>query len=269
MSLRSRMLALVASAALACGPDPASSVEIRQTIAELVDIGRALDLEQAAVALGSDLDPAATPDALAMRLFTDLSEAVPCASLSRLGAAGLRVDFGVVEGSCNPSTPDLAGALRIEFSAPSPYLRLATLTYLDLERAGSKLTGTTEITWGPDDTLRVVSELRLDSVAARQLEIQADRIQADTAAGVTFDGWHRWQTLMGRWTMELGGWTLRPGALLPIGGVASIDTPFEHDIFVDFTGDTMEGLGLRANGGRSDRLFVVEASGEVVDLGEP
>jgi hypothetical protein len=69
--------------------------------------------------------------------------------------------------------------------------------------------------------------------------------------------------------MELGGWTLRPGALLPIGGVASIDTPFEHDIFVDFTGDTMEGLSLRANGGRSDRLFVVEASGEVVDLGDP
>ncbi len=85
------MLALVASAALACGPDPASSVEIRQTITELVDIGQAMDLEQAAVALSSALDPAATPEALAERLFADLGEAIPCASLSRLGAAGLRV----------------------------------------------------------------------------------------------------------------------------------------------------------------------------------
>lgn len=269
MSQRSRLLALVASAALACGPDPANSVEIRQTITELVDIGRALDLEQTAVAMSSALDPAATPEALAMRLFTDLSEGVPCASLSRLGAAGLRVDFGVVGGSCNPATPDLAGALRVEFSAPTPDLRIATLTHLDLERAGSKLTGTTEITWGPEGTLRVTSELRLDSVSERQLEIQADRIQSGTADEVQFDGWHRWQTLMGRWTMELGGWTLRAGALLPVSGVASIDTPFEHDIFVDFTGEAPGGLGLRANGGRSDRVFVVEASGEVVDLGDP
>lgn len=269
MSQRSRLLALVASALLACGPDPANSVEIRQTIAELVDIGRAMDLELAAVALNSALDPAETPEALANRLFADLDAAVPCASLSRLGETGLRVDFGSVGGSCSSAAPDLAGALRIEFSAPNPDLRVATLTHLDLERAGSKLTGTTEISWGPEDTLRVTSELRLDSPAARQLEIQADRIQSGAAGEVQLDGWHRWQTLMGRWTMELGGWTLRPGALLPIDGVASIDTPFEHDIFIDFTGEVPGGLGLRANGGRSDRVFVVEPGGEVVDLGEP
>lgn len=269
MSQRSRMFVLAASSALACGPDPASSVEIQQTITELVDVGRAMDIEQAAVGLASALDPAATPEALAMRLFTDLGEQVPCASLSRLGVAGLRVDFGAIGGSCNPAAPDLAGALRIEFRAPNPDLRVATLTHLDLERAGSRLTGTTEITWGPDATLRVTSELRLDSASGRQLEIQADRVQSGPADAVQFDGWHRWQTLMGRWTMELGGWTLRPGALVPIGGVASIDTPFEHDIFVDFTGDAPGGLGLRANGGRNDRVFVVEASGEVVDLGDP
>ena len=269
MSQPSRTFALVASATIACGPDPASSVEIEQTITELVDIGRAMDLEQAVVTLGSAVDPSDTPEMLAMRLFTDLGELVPCASLSMRGETGLRIDFGALDGNCSPAAPNLAGALRIEFSAPSPALRLATLTHLDLERAGSRLTGTTQITWGPEDTLRISSELQFASAKGRQLEIQADRIQVGADGDVMLDGWHRWQTLMGRWAMELGGWTLRPGALLPISGVASIDTPFEHDIYVDFTGESAEGLGLRANGGRSDRVFVVEADGEVVELGQP
>lgn len=269
MSQRSRMFALVASVTIACGPDPASSVEIQQTITELVDVGRAMDLEQAVVTLASALDPSATPGALAMRLFTELGEAVPCASLSLLGEARLRIDFGAVDGNCSPAAPNLAGALRIEFSAPSPDLRVASLTHLDLERAGARLGGTTQITWGPEATLRVSSELHFENPAGRQLEIQADRIQSGADGEIQLDGWHRWQTLMGRWSMELGGWTLRSGALLPISGVASIDTPFEHDIYVDFTGESAEGLGLRANGGRSDRVFVVEASGEVVELDQP
>lgn len=272
MSPGSRVLALAAVATtttLACGPEPANSVEVRQAVEELVDIGRAMTLEQTAVALSSALDPAAEPEALADRLFSELAASLPCAALSRVGAAGLRLDFGATGGDCNPGAPDLAGALRIVFSAPSPALRVATLTHLDLARAGSTLTGTTVITWGPEDTLRVVSELRLDSASARQIEIQADRVQSSGAGELRLDGWHRWQTLMGRWAMELGGWTLRPGALLPIEGVASIDTPFEHDIFVDFTGDAPGGLGVRANGGRSDHVFVIDAAGEIQDLGEP
>ena len=269
MSQRSLLLALAASTALACGPEPAGSVELQQAVAELVDLGRALALEQSAVALCSGIDPVATPEELATRLFADLSVDIPCASLSSLGATELRVDFGAVGGNCNPGEPGLAGAVRITFDAPSPDLRVATLAHLDLERDGSTLTGTTLLTWGPEDTLRVTSELRLGSSSERQLEIQADRVQSDDAGELRLDGWHRWQTLMGRWAMELGGWRLRPGELLPVDGVASIDTPFEHDIYIDFIGEALGGVGLRVNGGRKDRVFMVDASGEIVELGEP
>lgn len=269
MSQRSHVLAIVTSTALACGAEPASSVELRQTVAELVDLGRAMAIEQSAVALSGALDPAATPEELANGLFADLSAGIPCASVASLGPAELRVEFGAPGGECSLAEPKLAGALRIELGAPSPEVRVATLTHLDLERAGSRLAGTTLITRGPDGTQRIISELRLASVSERQLEIQADRIQSDAAGELSLDGWHRWQTLMGDWEMELGGWTLRAGELLPVAGVASIDTPFEHDIYVDFTGEDAGGLGLRVNGGRRDRMFVVDASGEILDIGEP
>lgn len=268
MSPGSRLFAVVAATALACGAEPANSVEVRQAVAELVDVGRAMALEQTVVALSGPLDPAASPAALAERLAAELAGSIPCAELSRLGETGLRLDFGATGGECSLAGPELTGTLRIVFSAPSPGLRVATLTHLDLGRAGSRLTGTTVITGGPEDTLRVVSELRLDS-AARQVEIQADRVQSSRTGELRLDGWHRWQTLMGRWSMELGGWTLRPAALLPVEGVASIDTPYEHDVFVDFTGEVPGGLGVRANGGRGDHVFVVDASGEILDIEEP
>jgi len=279
MSQRSLVLALATSTALACGAEPASSVEVRQTVAELVDLGRALGLEQSAVALSSELEPSATPEALAARLSAELGEGMPCASLTSLGEDGLRIDFGAVGGACDPAepnpdapgpaAPNLAGAVRIVFSAPSPEVRVAAMTHLDLERDGSRLNGTTLITWGPQGTLRVISELRLASASERQLEIQADRVQFGPPGKLGLDGWHRWQTLMGNWEMELGGWTLRAGELVPVDGVASIDTPFEHDIYIDFTGEVPGGLGLRVNGGRKDHVFVVDASGEIVDVADP
>ena len=71
-----------------------------------------------------------------------------------------------------------------------------------------------------------------------------------------------------RWKLEIGGYELAPGALVPAAGVASVDTPYEHDIYLDFTGTVAEGLGVRANGGRRDHVFAVDSSGKIVDLGE-
>ena len=78
------------------------------------------------------------------------------------------------------------------------------------------------------------------------------------------DGWHRWQTLMGRWEMELAGWELVRGEPVPGRGLARVSTPFEHEIVLDFVGGTQ----VRANGGRRDRVFAVAADGAVTDLGD-
>lgn len=266
MSPRLSLSALLAVSA--CAPEPASSVELRQTITEVVDLGRALAIEQTAVALSTDLDPAPEPAELAAQLLEDLAASTPCAALSAYGETGLRVDFGPPGAPCSGQGPDLSGSLRIVFTTPTAGERLATLTHLDLGRAGATLTGTTQITWGPDGTRQVVSELRLDSPEARQLEIQSDRIQADLAGGLKIDGWQQWQTLMGRWKLEIGGYELAPGALVPAAGVASVDTPYEHDVYLDFTGEVAGGLGVRANGGRRDHVFAVDANGKIVDLGE-
>ncbi len=266
MSPRLSLSALLAVSA--CAPEPASSVELRQTITEIVDLGRALAIEQTAVALSTDLDPAAEPADLAQGLLASLAVTTPCAEVSAFGAAGLRVDFGPPGAPCSGQAPDLSGSLRVEFTTPTPDERLATLTHLDLGRAGATLTGTTQVTWGPDGTLQVVSELRLESPEARQLEIQSDRIQADLDGSLKIAGGQQCQTLRGRWKLEIGGYELAPGALVPAAGVASVDTPYEHDIYLDFTGTVAEGLGVRANGGRRDHVFAVDSSGKIVDLGE-
>lgn len=263
-----RLSVLVLTAASACAPEPASSVELRQTIADVVDLGRALAIEQTVVELGTDLDPGLTPAQLAMEVLAALAKSTPCASLERFGASGIHVEFGAPDSACSEAEPRLAGALRIVFSAPDPDERLATLTHIDLERAGATLTGTTQVTWGMQDARRVVSELRLEDADARQLEIQADRIQREYEGALQLDGFQQWQTLMGRWELEIGGWELERGALVPRTGVASIDTPYEHDIFLDFTGAVPEGLEVRANGGRRDHVFAVDPLGKVVDLGE-
>jgi hypothetical protein len=187
--------------------------------------------------------------------------------LTPSGETGVRIDFGPPDAGCTYADRGFAGALRVTFSEPSPGETLASITFVDLMSEGSALTGTTQVTWGPDDTRRVVSEVRLDSASQRQIEIQSDRIQRVHLGELQVDGWVRWQTLMGRWRMEVGGWEVGRGELVPGRGLATIATPYDHDVVLDFTGPVDEGLEVRANGGRSDVVFAVAADGEVIDLG--
>ena len=271
MSLRCPLAALGSVISLAaCVPEPASAVEIRQTVVELVDQGRAMTIEHALVDLSTNLDPGPAPAKLAARLLELAAVAVPCAELSSPGDAAVRIDFGASAEGCAYAGRTFAGVVRVQFSEPTPGARLATITVTDLTdlTASATLSGTTQVTWGADETRRVVSEVRLDSPDERQIEIQSDRIQRTHRGALQIDGWHRWQTLMGDWRMELAGWELGRGDLVPTRGLALIQTPYAHEITVDFTGPQADGLRLRANGGRVDRVYTIAADGEVVDLGD-
>lgn len=263
-------LPLVAGAALvACVPEPASTQELLQTITEVVDQGRAMRVEGAIVDLTTRIDPEAEVDEIAEAVAAEAAAAVPCAEVSALGSAGLSIDFGAPDTPCVHADIAFAGQLTVAFDRPGDGSLLATIDYEELVGDGSTLTGTTRVTWGPDATQRLVSELRLDSEAERQLEIQSDRIQRRYDGVVQIDGWHRWQTLMGTWLAEIGGWEVAPGGLLPGRGVANIDTPFEHDVYLDFRALDEGRFEIRANGGRVDRLYMIDpaAPEPIVDEG--
>ena len=255
---------------VACSPEPASSVEIGQTIAEVVDLGRAMTLEQAVVDLTNNVDGDASPEEMATNARERAVLAFPSAVVTAEGSTGVAVDIGPPGGECPPGERCFAGSVELAFFAPSPDARLTRITYHDLASAQGTLNGTTEVSFtvgaqeNPDGTRRLVSELRLEDADARQLEIQSDRIQRNYRGALQMDGWHRWQTLMGRWEMELGGWELVRGEPVPGRGLARVSTPFEHEIVLDFVGGTQ----VRANGGRRDRVFAVAADGAVTDLGD-
>lgn len=261
-------LALTIAQLGGCVPEPASVVEIRSAVSELVDQGRAMAIEHALVNLTTNLDPTPSPAALAAAVQASVAAAVPCAEVSAADDTTVLIDFGAGAATCSVGDRSFAGALRVSFSEPTPDGRLATISFVGLNSEGSGLTGTMRVTWGVDETRRVVSEVRLDTPDLRQIEIQSDRIQRTYRGALQIDGWHRWQTLLGRWKMELRGWEQDPTAPVPDRGIADIATPYEHDIILDFTGPRAEGQELRANGGRRDHVFAVAADGEIIDLGD-
>lgn len=249
----------------ACVPEPANAVEIRTAVAELVDQTRAMAIEHALVDLTTNLDPSPSPAKLAAAVGGSVAARVSCAAVETT-ADSVLIDFGA--DGCGIDDRDFAGELRVIFSEPTPGARLATLSFVDLGSGGSTLTGTMQVTWGVDETRRVISEVRLDTPDMRQVEIQSDRIQRTHDGALQIDGWHRWQTLMGRWKMELRAWEQPSDRPVPDRGIADIATPYEHDIILDFTGPRAEGQELRANGGRRDHVFAIAGDGEVIDLGD-
>ncbi len=249
----------------ACVPEPANAVEIRTAVAELVDQTRAMAIEHVLVDLTTNLDPGPSPAELAATVGSSVAARVICAEVETTDDSVL-IDFGA--DGCGVDERDFAGELRVVFSEPTPGARLATISFVDLGSEGSTLTGTMQVTWGVDETRRVISEIRLDTPDMRQIEIQSDRIQRTHNGALQIDGWHRWQTLMGRWKMELRAWEQLSDQPVPDRGIADIATPYEHDIILDFTGPRAEGQELRANGGRRDHVFAVAADGEVIDLGD-
>lgn len=250
----------------ACVPEPANTVEIRTAVGELVDQTRAMAIEHALVDLTTNQDPSPSPAKLAAAVRSHVEATIPCAEVSAIGDDTALIDFGA--SGCGIGERGFAGALRVTFSEPTPGGRLAVISFVDLSSEGSTLNGTMQVTWGIDETRRVISEVRLDTPDLRQIEIQSDRIQRTYRAKLQIDGWRRWQTLLGRWKMELRAWEQDPELPIPGRGIADIATPYEHDIVLDFTGQRDEGQELRANGGRRDHVFVVAVDGEVIDLGD-
>jgi hypothetical protein len=276
-SMTPRRLLLLA-AIVGCTPEPASTQEILQTIHELVDQGRAIAIENAVVTIATNVDPDGDPEDLRDDVVATITRDVACA-VATPGAApeDLEIDFG---DGCVAYGRSYAGRLLVTIERPAAPGKpdgdtlLVTLGLKELTSEGTTLSGTTRVTWGVDNTRRVISELRLDSAApdsdapGRQIEIQSDRIQRMYKGALQVDGWHRWQTLMGKWKAEIGGWELGPGGLMPERGLTSVDTPFEHDVFVDHAVAGDGAIEVRANGGRRDRVFMVAADGTITDLGD-
>lgn len=259
-------LASLVSLALACTPEPASTVEMRQTVVEMVDQGRAMAIEDAMAALFGAVDTAASLPAIADAAQASVAAALACASVERTGEATLALDLGAPGQPCVLDGIGYVGALRVEYTRPAGAL-LATLFYEPLAGGDVVLDGFSQLTWADDGSRRLVTEARLDAVTERQIEIQSDRILFVHEGLLQVDGWRRWQTLMGRWEMELAGLRFDTAEFVPTSGLASIETPFSHTIVLDFARPDAA-MRVRVNGGRRDRLFEITAEGEVIDLGD-
>lgn len=261
-------LALSAQAALlACTPEPASTVEMRQTVVEVVDQGRAMAIEDAMVALVGTVDPEATLEGIAEAVEARIAAEMPCARIERPSAVALEVWMGSKAMPCPYASIGFSGTLRVVYTRPDGEGLLASLYYEPLRGDATLLDGFSQLTWAEDGSQRLITEIRVDTVTERQVEIQSDRLLFVTEAALKVEGWRRWQTLMGRWEADLAGLLLAPGQFLPHAGLSAVETPFNHTIVLDFTHE--DGTSrVRANGGRRDRLFEVTPEGEVIDAGD-
>jgi hypothetical protein len=261
-------LASLTSLALAgCTSEPASTVEMRQTVVEMVDQGRAMAIEDAMVALVGAVDVDEDVGAIADAVAADVGAALPCAVVGRLGAVALRIDFGPAETPCVHEGVGYSGALRVVYTRPSPDTLLATLHFEPLIGDATRLDGESQLTWEADGSQRLVTEIRVDAVTQRQVEIQSDRLLFRSEGDLKVDGWRRWQTLMGRWEVDLAGLVFAPSAIVPHLGLAAVETPFSHTIVLDYTREG-EVARVRVNGGRRDRIFEITPEGEVIDAGD-
>lgn len=252
----------------ACTPEPANTVEMRQTVVEMVDQGRAMAIEDAMAALFGAVDA----DAPELQTIADAAQAaataaLTCASVERTGEASLQLEIGAPDLPCVLGGVGYVGLLRVEYARPSGTALLATLYYEPLLGDEALLDGFTQLTWGEDGSRRLVTEVRLDAVNQRQIEVQSDRVVFADGELLQLDGWRRWQTLMGQWEMEIAGLRVAPGEFVPRAGLAAITTPFSHTVVLDFLRMDEEAR-VRANGGRRDRMFEVTPEGEVIDLGD-
>lgn len=253
-------------ASFACTPEPASTVEMRQTVVEVVDQQRAMAIEDAMVALLSPADPGGSLEAIADAVAATAA-AVPCATVERPSAVALRVDFGAKDTPCGLAGVDYSGSLRVVYTRPDGLGLLASMYYEPLRGGATVLDGFSQLTWADDGSQRLVTEIRVDTVTERQVEIQSDRLLSRVDDGLKVEGWRRWQTLMGRWDADLAGLVLAPGEFMPQAGFIDVDTPFNHAIVLDCMHED-GGARVRANGGRRDRLFEITPEGEVIDNGD-
>lgn len=267
MDPRVALASLASLALIGCTPEPASTVEMRQTVVEMVDQGRAMAIEDAMVelvgAVDRDQDVATIADAIA----ASAAAALPCAAIARPSAVALQIDFGTADAPCVHAGVGYSGALRVVYTRPSPGTLLATLHFEPLVGDETRLDGESQLTWEDDGSQRLVTEIRIDAVTQRQVEIQSDRLLFRTGGALKVDGWRRWQTLMGRWEVDLAGLVFDAAAILPQAGLAAVETPFSHTIVLDFTRAGDAAL-VRANGGRRDRIFEITPEGEVIDAGD-
>lgn len=267
MLARVALLSQVPAALVGCTPEPASSVEMRQAVVEIVDQGRAMAIEDAMAGIFGAVDPDDELSAIADAAEARATDMLTCADVERVDPFALRVSFVVADESCALDRIVYTGALRVEYERPDAEQLLTTLYYEPLTGDATTLDGFSQLTWGTDGSQRLVTEVRLDAPSQRQIELQSDRVLFRSAGELKVDGWRRWQTLMGRWEAELAGMYFDAGDPLPKVGLASVATPFSHTVVLDFTRAGGEAQ-VRVNGGRRDRLFEVSAAGDVVDLGD-
>jgi hypothetical protein len=264
---RVALLSLVFAAFVGCTPEPASTVEMRQTVVEIVDQGRAMAIEDAMAGVFGAVDPGDELSAIADAAEARATAVLACAKIERVDPFTLRLVFDAGNEPCALEEIVYAGALRVEYGRPDADALLTTLYYEPLTGDETTLDGFSQLTWGTDGSQRLVTEIRLDAPNQRQIELQSDRVLFRSAGELKVDGWRRWQTLMGRWEADLAGMYFDAGDPLPKVGLAAVATPFSHTVVLDFTragGDAQ----VRVNGGRRDRLFEVTEAGDVVDLGD-
>lgn len=258
---------LLTAALVGCTPEPASTVEMRQAVVEIVDQGRAMAVEDAMAALFGAVDPEDELSAIADTAEANVGAALACAELERVSEVELRLAFGASPEPCELDGIVYTGVVRVEYERPSAGTLLTTLHYEPLTGDETTLDGFSQLTWAEDGSQRLVTEIRLDAPNQRQVELQSDRIVLRSEGTLKVDGWRRWQTLMGRWEADLAGMFFEPGQPLPSVGLADVMTPYSHSVVLDFTraGGAAQ---VRVNGGRRDRLFEISAEGDVVDLGD-
>lgn len=264
---RVALLSLVLAALIGCTPEPASTVEMRQTVVEIVDQGRAMAIEDAMATVFGSVDPQDDLSAIADAAESSAALTVACAKVVRESEVELKVTFDAASDPCALDGIVYAGTLRVEYARPSPGAVLTTLYYEPLTGDETTLEGFSQLTWTDDGSQRLVTEIRLDAPNQRQIELQSDRILYRSEGALKVDGWRRWQTLMGRWEADLAGLFFAAGEPLPHVGLASVTTPFSHTVVLDFT-RSGGAAQVRVNGGRRDRLFEVSAAGDVIDLGD-
>src|SRR5574338_644610 len=101
----------VVAALTGCTPEPASTVEMRQTVVEIVDQGRAMAIEDAMVGLVGDIDLEMSLVDIADAMASAAGE-LGCTTITRPGAVAVSIEFGAIDAPCAHAGIALTGTVR-------------------------------------------------------------------------------------------------------------------------------------------------------------
>lgn len=253
-----------------CFPQALSFEELRAALEESVMQGEGIAIENGILEITTAFTVGEAVSDIVEEVQAFADSQVPCATVEKLDARTISVDFGELGDQCEFRGRTYAGVLEVSYAVNSNSV-VVTHVYSGLTNGSATVDGEAVVTWTAD-TRRVETDLQVEG---RRGEAQAtsDRTQQfidpelGLDGGIRIDGERRWTAASGTWILEIDGVEWRGVDPVPQAGTYVIENPEEKSLELSFDRVDEDTIAVTARTGFRERTFHVTSTGTISDEG--